>query len=279
MATYAKKHPRPAVMRAPPQIPAPEPQVLEAEAVEPVEAPVAEIVEAPAPFVEPAPEPAPPLAAALPEAPAVQAAIVAAVETPKPVTAEMRDTLRTLAEKGVAETRARLALAKSAASETAAAVEASYGAAHSGVSAFNLKAMEAAYESLNDTSSQSCNNTGLAASTLTAIKKAEAWVINYGRDSINRGHYYEVNSQSSDQETVYNPAGTLAVNIGSTALTGTGTHWLTAGYCDGAHFVGIQAARTIRVEHLWRSLQRAQRRQPHRIRYESPRALCIWATR
>ena len=111
--------------------------------------------------------------------------------------------------------------------------------------AINLKAMEAAYESLNDTSLQGCNNTALATSTLTAIKKAQAWVVNYGRDSVNRGHYYEVNSQSSDQETVFNPPGTVAVNIGSTTLIGTGTHWITAGYCDGAHFVGLQTPRTV----------------------------------
>ena len=111
--------------------------------------------------------------------------------------------------------------------------------------AINLKAMQAAYESLSDTSSQGCNNTGLAASTLAAVKKAEAWVVNYGRDSVDRGDYYEVNSQSSDQQTVYNPAGTVAINVGSTALAGAGTGWMTAGYCDGAHFVGIQTPRTV----------------------------------
>jgi hypothetical protein len=111
--------------------------------------------------------------------------------------------------------------------------------------AINLKAMEAAYESLNDTSAQGCNNTGLAISTLAVIKKAEAWVINYGRDSVDRGHYYEVNSQSDDQNTVYNPAGTVAINVGSNTLSGTGTQWMTAGYCDGVHFVGIQTPRTV----------------------------------
>jgi hypothetical protein len=111
--------------------------------------------------------------------------------------------------------------------------------------AINLKAMEAAYESLNDASSQGCNNASLATSALAAIKKAEAWVVNYGRDSIDRGHYYEVNSQSDDQDTVFNPAGTVAINVGSKTLSGTGTSWMTAGYCDGAHFVGIQTPRTV----------------------------------
>jgi hypothetical protein len=111
--------------------------------------------------------------------------------------------------------------------------------------AINLKSMEAAYESLNDTGSQGCNNTSLAALTLTAIKKAEAWVVNYGRDSINRGVYYDLNSQSNDQVSVFNPGGTVAINVGSTALAGTGTQWMTAGYCDGTHFIGIQTPRTV----------------------------------
>jgi hypothetical protein len=111
--------------------------------------------------------------------------------------------------------------------------------------AINLKAMEAAYESLNDTSAQGCNNTSLATSTLTTIKKAEAWVVNYGRDSINRGVYYEVNSPSSDQRTIVNPAGTVTINLGSTTLAGTGTHWKTAGYCDGTYFIGIEIVRRV----------------------------------
>ncbi len=111
--------------------------------------------------------------------------------------------------------------------------------------AINLKAMQAAYESLNDTSSPGCNSVGLAASALAVIKKAEAWVVNYGRDSIDRGHYYEVNSQSSDQATVFNPAGSVAISVGSKTLSGTGTGWMTAGYCDGLHFVGIQTPRTV----------------------------------
>jgi len=111
--------------------------------------------------------------------------------------------------------------------------------------AINLKAMEAAYESLNDTSSQGCNQASLATSALTAVEKAEAWVINYGRDSVDRGHYYEVNSQSDDQDTVYNPAGTVFINVGSTSLTGSGTSWMSAGYCDGTHFIGIQTPQTV----------------------------------
>ena len=60
--------------------------------------------------------------------------------------------------------------------------------------------MEAAYESLNDTTSQGCNNPTLATPTLTAITNAVTWQNNYGRDTVNRGVYYEVNSQSKDQK-------------------------------------------------------------------------------
>jgi hypothetical protein len=111
--------------------------------------------------------------------------------------------------------------------------------------AINIKALEAAYESLNDTSTQGCNNPNLATSTLTAITNAVTWVNNYGRDTSNRGVYYEVNSQSNDQATVYPAAGTVSIAKGSTSLTGSGTNWQTAGYCDGTHFIGINTPRTV----------------------------------
>ncbi len=111
--------------------------------------------------------------------------------------------------------------------------------------AINIKALEAAYESLNDTSTQGCNNPTLATSTLTAITNAVTWVNNYGRDTSNRGVYYELNSQSNDQATVYPASGTVSIAKGSTSLTGSGTNWQTAGYCDGTHFIGINTPRTV----------------------------------
>jgi hypothetical protein len=110
--------------------------------------------------------------------------------------------------------------------------------------AINIKALEAAYESLNDTTSKGCNNPTVAASTLTAITNAVAWQYNYGRDTTNRGVFYEVNSQSNDQMTT-NGTGTVSINLSSTTLTGTGTNWQTAGYCDGTHFIGISSAGTV----------------------------------
>ena len=111
--------------------------------------------------------------------------------------------------------------------------------------AINIKALEAAYESLNDTSTQGCNNPSLATATLTAITNAVTWVNNYGRDTSNRGVYYELNSQSNDQATVYPATGTVSISKGSTSLTGSGTNWQTAGYCDGTHFIGINTPRTV----------------------------------
>lgn len=110
--------------------------------------------------------------------------------------------------------------------------------------AINVKAMEAAYESLNDTSAQGCKNPTLAVPTLTAITKAVTWQNNYGRDTSNRGIYYEVNSQSNDQSTVI-PSGTASINLTSTSLSGSGTNWNSAGYCDGTHFIGFNSTRTI----------------------------------
>lgn len=110
--------------------------------------------------------------------------------------------------------------------------------------AINVRSLEAAYESLLDTSSQGCNNPTLAATTLTTITNAVTWQNNYGRDTSNRGISYEVNSQSADQNTV-GGTGTVSVNLGSTALSGSGTNWSTAGYCDGTHFLGFRNSLTI----------------------------------
>ena len=111
--------------------------------------------------------------------------------------------------------------------------------------AINVKAMEAAYESLNDTTAQGCNSPSLATSTLTAITSAVTWQNNYGRDTSNRGIYYEVNSQSDDQDTVYPGMGTASATLTSTAITGSGTNWKTAGYCDGTHFIGFNTTRYV----------------------------------
>lgn len=90
--------------------------------------------------------------------------------------------------------------------------------------AINVKALEAAYEVLNDTSAQGCNNAALAAATLTTITNAITWQWNYGRDTVNRGVFYEVNSQSADQETIAG-TGTVSVSLGSNVLTGVGTNF------------------------------------------------------
>lgn len=110
--------------------------------------------------------------------------------------------------------------------------------------AINIRSLEAAYESLNDTTSQGCNNPSVASATLTTIANAVTWQNNYGRDTSNRGVYYEVNSQSDDQDTV-SGSGTVSINPGSTSLSGSGTNWVTAGFCDGTHFIGIQATTTV----------------------------------
>ena len=105
--------------------------------------------------------------------------------------------------------------------------------------AINVKAMQSAYESLNDTSSQGCNSPSLAASTLTVITKAVTWQNNYGRNTADRGIYYEVNSQSNDQASISPATGTVSIVLTSTSVSGVGTNWQTAGYCDGTHFIGI----------------------------------------
>ncbi len=111
--------------------------------------------------------------------------------------------------------------------------------------AINIKSLEAAYESLSDTSGQGCNNPTLAATLLTSITNAVTWQNNYGRDTANRGDYYEVNSQSNDQASVSPATGTASVSLSATAMVGVGTNWNTAGYCDGTHFIGFYSSRTV----------------------------------
>ncbi len=102
--------------------------------------------------------------------------------------------------------------------------------------AINVKALEAAYESLNDTSSQGCDSTALAATTLATITKAVTWQNNYGRDTSNRGIFYEVNSQSADQESIAG-TGTVSITLGSNVLTGVGTNFLST--IAAYPFIGI----------------------------------------
>jgi len=109
--------------------------------------------------------------------------------------------------------------------------------------AINVKAMEASYESLNDNGAQGCNNPSLAAATLAVITKAVTWQNNYGRDTSNRGIYYEVNSQSNDQLTISPGAGTVAITHGSTSIVGSGTNFLAQ--CTSNPFIGLNTPRTI----------------------------------
>jgi len=111
--------------------------------------------------------------------------------------------------------------------------------------AITLRSMEAAYEVLADTSAAGCNQPTLAASLLTAITSYVSWMYNYGRDTGNRGIFYEMDSASNDQATIYHPPGTVSVTNGSTALVGVGTHFVSAGYLASQPFIGFDMPRTI----------------------------------
>jgi phasin len=73
------------------------------------------------------------------EIPNVDEAVAAVLEP----AAEMQDSVRTALEKGVSESRAAFARAKSSADEAANAFEQSFAAAKDGVVAINAKALEA----------------------------------------------------------------------------------------------------------------------------------------
>ena len=145
MASAPKKPARPAIMIEQPTLSpkfeqsAPAPV---AETSAPVSV-VAEVVEAPqvAEAVE-----APQVVEAV-EAPKVAEAVEApkvaeAVEAPQAVAKDVGEDVRAIVEKGMVETRAKFAQAKSAAEEATAAVEASLGAAREGVVALNVKALD-----------------------------------------------------------------------------------------------------------------------------------------
>lgn len=82
-------------------------------------------------------------AAVAPVAVAATPVAEAANEAAKTSLTELHGNLRTVVEKGLVETRAAYAKAKTTADETAGAIETSYAAAKAGVVAINVKAFEA----------------------------------------------------------------------------------------------------------------------------------------
>lgn len=115
----------------------------------PVIAKPAPVIEAPAHVEPPAPAATEVSSLALqaaeapaPVAEAAPAPVAQAPVAPAPVAA-LADNVRSLVEKSLAQTKLRFGDVKTATQEASAAVEASYGAVHSGVAAFNAKALEA----------------------------------------------------------------------------------------------------------------------------------------
>jgi len=128
MASSPKKvAPPPAFVHEPAYVEEPTPMAP----VEPVATP--SVVEAPA-FA-----PTPVVAKAEP----FKAVTAKAFEAPMASLQNMQEKARALVEKGIVESRANYAKLKTSADETSSAIEASYGAAKSGVIEFNVKAIEA----------------------------------------------------------------------------------------------------------------------------------------
>jgi hypothetical protein len=121
--------------KAPPAIAMEQPPVFVASPS--FDAPERAALQAPAPVEAPAPiEAHAPIAMVTTEA-------VKAAEAPVAAAKDLRENVRSLFEKGIVESRAKYAQAKSATEEATAAVEASYGAARNGVIKFNVMAIEA----------------------------------------------------------------------------------------------------------------------------------------
>lgn len=108
----------------------------------------------------------------------------------------------------------------------------------------SINALEWGYDADIDTTADGCNNPTLAAATLVKITNGINWLDGYGRDSSAisagyRGVFYEVNSQSQDQDS-FGGSGTVSANVGSNVLTGVGTNFVGQGVCDGLHSVGFR---------------------------------------
>lgn len=103
-----------------------------------------------------------------------------------------------------------------------------------------IKAWQMAYDELVITSSAGCNNTTLAATLLPAIQKAVDWVYDWGISKIslggNGGGHYIVGSPSSSL-TNSPGTGTVTVNVGSTAIVGTGTNFTGQLGCNSTKFI------------------------------------------
>jgi hypothetical protein len=110
-----------------------------------------------------------------------------------------------------------------------------------------LQGLARAYESLNDTSSVGCNDTGKAAAVLTAIQKGAAFVYTRGMSgtdptgiAYSRAVHYDVNYQAEGQIGVGNPKnGSCTVTVGSAEIHCTGTRLLKDFACNGTDFIGI----------------------------------------
>lgn len=99
-----------------------------------------------APLSEDAPEAVAPVTVAAPAAPVVAEAaneVAKTLEASAASLSELQGNLRSVVEKGLVETRAAYAKAKSSADEAAGALETSYAVAKAGVVAINAKALEA----------------------------------------------------------------------------------------------------------------------------------------
>jgi S-layer homology domain len=104
---------------------------------------------------------------------------------------------------------------------------------------FPLQGLARSYDVLTDPTV--CNNPGLAANVLGTIESSANFLYTSGYAAGNRGVYYDVNYPNDGQDPVNTglQTGTVSVSLGSTAVTGSGTSFLTTFACNGTDYIGF----------------------------------------
>lgn len=109
-----------------------------------------------------------------------------------------------------------------------------------------ISAFQHAYDLFIETSSKGCNDPVLAGKLLTSIEAAVTWAYQSGRDSKNRGVYYDIDYATNGQITATGN-GTVSVSTSTNpqTVTGSGTNFRDLFACDGSDYIGFASSHTV----------------------------------
>ena len=106
---------------------------------------------------------------------------------------------------------------------------------------FRAQGFARAYDVLNDTTSEGCDDTALAADLLANLEITIPNAYSLGHDTVDRGIYYHVGSAAWGTDGGFT-LGTGTVDVTTTtAVVGHGTNFTTAfSPCDGSKFISVE---------------------------------------